>query len=291
MSTILQAQPPPQHRNRIAMGTLLALTALLGFSAHAEATDAPASLSKELSGRELYQRVIDNQLTTSEMEQRTISEDPGGDRQESRFWSRFKDYRVDGQANADGVISKAIMKYTFPQSRRDSGYLFIENHRRENEGYQYSRFRGKVMRMRTREETVFGTDFTLEDIVAARVLDDATYERGPDEVLDGEPVYVVTATYVDEALPQYARSRLWIDPQTFVPLRILNWSHDDVERNMLEVKREHIERHDTSFVPMEVKMTDLRDQTASWLYVDAINANPGIPDTSFEPVRIGRNRR
>ena len=274
----------------IAAGTLL----LIAATAQADEMDAdaaPAVFSDGLSGRDLYQRVLDNNLSTSEMEQRTISQDPSGDRQESRFWSRFKDYRVDGMADADGVISKSIMKYTFPQSRRDSGYLFIEKFRRENEGYNYSRARGKVMRMRTREETVFGTDFTLEDLVAARVIDDATYQREPDEMMDGEAVYVVTVTYLEETLPQYSKSRMWIDPQTYVPLRTLNWSHDHAERNVMEVQREHIERHDTAFVPMEVKMTDLRDRTQSWLYVDELKANPKIPNTAFEPSRIGRNRR
>lgn len=267
---------------------------LLGFAAAASAQEqdlAPSAFPDGLSGRDLYRRVLDNHLSTTKMEQRTISEDPGGDRQESRVWARFKDYRVEGQPNEDGVVSKSVMKYTFPQSRRDSGYLFIEKHRSENEGYNYARARGKVMRMRTSEETVFGTDFTLEDLVSVRILDDATYERRSDEDYDGIRVHVVVVNYLPEFYPQYQKSQLWIDPETWVPLKTINWAHDGTERNVMEAKRCEIQPHADAWVPMEVVMRDLRDETTSWLFPDTLEANPEIPDVAFEPPRIGRNRR
>ncbi len=275
-------------------GWALLLNALVlgALAAHAQ-SDAvqEAPLEDGPSGREIYARVLENSLSSSKLEQRTISEDQSGDRQESRFWARFRDYRVNGGPNADGVISKSLMKYTFPQSRRDSSYLFIEKHRAENEGFNYSRARGKVMRMSTREETVFGTDFTLEDLVAVRVLDDATYERRPDEEIDGFPVYVVMMSYLPESHPQYARSLLWIDQEYFVVLKTLNWDHDGTERNVMEAPRSRIERHDDTWIPMEIVMSDLRDSTTSWLYTDSIEANPDLSDRLFEPARLGRNRR
>ncbi len=244
-----------------------------------------------LSGRDIYAKVLDNHLSSSKMDQRTISEDRSGDRQESRFWSRFRDYRVNGQPDKDGVISKSVMKYTFPQDRRDAGYLFIEKHHQENEGFNYSRARGKVMRMRTSEKTVFGTDFTLEDLVAVRILDDAEYERRADEEIEGVPVYVVMVSYLPESYPQYKQSLLWIDREYLVPLKILNWGHDGTERNQMESPRAKIERHGNAWIPMEVMMKDLKDETTSWLHTETVEPDPELPDRLFQPSRLGRNRR
>ncbi len=251
----------------------------------------PVVFEDGLDGEAIYARLLENKLSTSTMEQRTISEDQSGDRQESRFWARFRDYRVDGRPDEDGVISKSVMKYTYPTSRRDAGYLFIEKYRTENEGFNYSRARGKVMRMRTSEETVFGTDFTLEDLVAVKVLDEATYERRPDEELDGVAVYVVMVTYHPESKPQYMKSLLWIDKEYFVPLKTLNWAHAGHERNVMAAPRGRIERHGDAWIPMEIVMTDLSDSTSSWLYTDKVEPNPELSEKLFDPMRLGRNRR
>lgn len=244
-----------------------------------------------MSGRDIYAKVLENQLQTSAMEQRTISEDASGDYQESHFWSRYRDYRIDGRPDEKGVISKSMMKYTLPHSSRDSGYLFVEKYHAENEGFNYSRGRGKVMRVRTKEETVFGTDFTLEDLVAVRILDDATYERRPDEEIDGAPVYVLMMHYLPASRPQYARSLLWIDKEYFLPLKSVNWGHDGAQRNEMTNPRARIEQHGGKWIPMEVVMKDLRDRTTSWLHTDKIEANPELADRLFEPQRLGRNRR
>lgn len=270
--------------------TLLALGSIFVAAAWSE-DEAPPTFEDGMSGRDIYAKVLENQLATSAMEQRTLSEDQSGDYQEAHFWSRYRDYRVDGKPDAKGVISKSMMKYTLPHSYRDSGYLFVEKYHAVNEGFNYSRGRGKVMRVRTSEETVFGTDFTLEDLVAVRILDDATYERRPDEEFDGVPVYVVMMQYLPESRPQYARSLLFIDQEFFLPLKSVNWGHDGVQRNEMTSPRERIEQHGGKWIPMEVVMKDLRDRTTSWLYTDKIDANPELAERLFEPQRLGRNRR
>ena len=55
-------------------------------------TRPPAS--DGLSGRDIYQRVIDNKLDTAYIEHRIVSTDPGGSVQNLAFWSRFKDLRT-----------------------------------------------------------------------------------------------------------------------------------------------------------------------------------------------------
>ena len=82
---------------------------------------APAARSAEdalpgdgLSGRDIYQRVIDNKLDTSYIEHRIVSTDPGGSEQKLAFWSRFKDLREPGAA-PDGAEGAAMLKESSPQ--------------------------------------------------------------------------------------------------------------------------------------------------------------------------------
>lgn len=246
--------------------------------------------AEELSGKEIYQRMLDNRLRSSHAEQRFVSTDPGGDVQELRFWSRFKDYRVEGGADPSGIVSKTMMKFTYPNDKRDSGYLFIERHRQENDGYHYSPRRERVARVDTSRETIFATDFTLEDVAMARVIDDATYQRLPDERLQDVPVYVVEVNYLPESKPQYSKSLFYIDQEFPVPLQIKNWDLKGLRVNELDLPRARVEVHEGAWVPMEARMTDVREKTQSILYIDKIEANLDVPDRLFEANRLSRNR-
>lgn len=258
---------------------------------HHEETGAPPGLDASLDGVQIYQRVLDNNLRTSYMEQRFISTDASGDSQELRFWARFKDYRSEGRPAEDGTISKTSMKFTYPRDKRDAGYLFIEFYQRENDGFNYSRFRDKVMRVNTSRETIFGTDFTLEDLAMVRVIDDATYARQPDEVIQDVPVYVVEITYKPEAYAQYARSIVYVDPRTYVPLLTRHWNDEGVETKNLEAPLQMIELHDGAYIPMEATMFDLREETKSVLYTDKVEPNVELDDRLFQPKRLAKNRR
>ncbi|NNL84127.1 MAG: outer membrane lipoprotein-sorting protein [Myxococcales bacterium] len=263
------------------LGWLVALLSI-GFG--------PTVAAEELSGKAIYQQLIDNRLRSSYAEQRFTSTDPGGDVQELHFWSRFKDYRVEGGPGPSGIVSKTMMKFTYPKDKRDSGYLFTERHRQENDGYYYSPRRERVARVDTSRETIFATDFTLEDIAMVRVIDDATYERLPDERVEDVPVYVVEVKYLPESRPQYSKSLLYIDQEFPVPLHIKNWDLRGLRVNELELPRARVEVHEGAWVPMEVRMTDVREKTQSVLYVDKLEANPDLHDRLFEANRLSRKR-
>jgi len=285
-------------RKNVTHGTAVALVlaALVLAAPAAFGADAPDEtpeplLSETLSGRDIYAKVLENQLDSSFMEQRMISTTSAGDTQELRFWSRFRDYRVDGQPDGDGIISKMMMRFTYPKDKRDSAYLFIERHRAENDGFNYSRFRERVTRVNTSRETIFGTDFTLEDLAVVRIIDDATYKRLPDEIVQEGPVYVVEVTYLPESVPQYSRSIVYVDPKTFVPLRTRHWNHDGVESKVLEAQRQSIERFDGVWIPLEALMKDNLEETQSILYTDTVEPNVELADRLFAPNRLAKNRR
>jgi hypothetical protein len=259
---------------------LLALTPAVGAVEDAGPGD------DGLSGRAIYQRVIDNKLLTSYLEHRIVSTDPGGSIQNLEFWSRFVDLRTPEAAPEGTVISKTVMKFTEPFDKRDTAYLFIEKKGTEDEGFHYSRQRERVMRIAPSNESIFGSDFSLDDLAVVRHIDDATYERLPDEELQGVPVWVIDVTHKPETDPTYARSMLYVDKATNVPLRTRHWNDAGVEVKQLEIPRNKIKIFAGVWIPLESTMLDLTEDTKSVLYVDRVVANPSIPARLFSPQRL-----
>src|SRR5262245_62679579 len=223
-----------------------------------------------LSARDIYQRVLDNKLDTSYMEHRMVSTDPGGSEQTLAFWSRFKDLRAPGSAPEGAVISKTVLKFTEPFDKKDTAYLFIEKKGGEDEGFHYSRKRERVSRISPAKESIFGSDFSLDDLAVVRHIDDATYERHPDEVIQGKTVWVIDVFHKPESHPAYARSMLYVDKDRNVPLRTRHWNDAGVEVKQLDIPSEKIELHAGVWIPMESTMHDLSEKTQSILYVDRV---------------------
>jgi len=245
--------------------------------------DAPPP-ADGITGREVYRRVIDNKLDTAYFEHRMLSTDPGGSVQTLSFWSRFKDLRTPDEAPAGTVISKTVMKFTDPFDKRDTAYLFIEKRGTEDEGFHYSRKRARrVTRISPAKESIFGTDFSLDDLAVVRHIDDATYERLPDEEVQGKTVWVVDVTHKPETDPTYARSMLYVDKERNVPLKTRHWDKAGVEVKQLEIPKDKIQLFAGVWIPMESTMYDLSEKTSSVLYVDRVVENPEIPDAVFSP--------
>ena len=264
---------------------VLAVCLSLATSARA-IDDAPPANDAALTGRDIYQRVIDNKLNTSYLEHRIVSTDPSGSTQKLVFWSRFKDLRTPDAAPAGTVISKTVLKFTDPFDKRDTAYLFIEKKGGEDEGFHYSKRRQKVMRISPAKESMFGSDFSLDDLAVVRHIDDATYERLPDEEVQGEMVWVIDVHHKPESDPAYARSMLYVAKDRNVPLRTRHWNDAGVEVKQLDIPKQKIQQFGGVWIPMESTMHDLSEKTQSVLYVDRVVENPVFEDSLFAPVQL-----
>src|SRR5262245_26974300 len=265
---------------------LLPLLALLcAFPARASDDALPGD---GVSARDVYQRVLDNKLDTSYIEHRIVSTDPGGSEQTLGFWSRFKDLRTPGSAPDGAVISKTVVKFTSPYDKRDTAYLFIEKKGGEDEGFHYSRSRTRVSRISPAKESIFGSDFSLDDLAVVRHIDDATYQRLPDEEVQGQVVWVIDVFHKPESKPAYAKSRLYVDKQRNVPLKTRHWDEAGVEVKELDIPGDKIKQFAGVWIPMESTMHDLSEKTQSVLFLDRVIENPPIADSLFAPMQLPR---
>ena len=118
---------------------LIAAGALAAISAGAQRADAAQAVTlpdrKEvedalpeggsMTGREIFDRFLENRLHSAVQYQTVISRDPGGNEQTSRFWVRWKDYRDKDKKAVDGVYAKTLVKFDAPDDMRATGFLMV----------------------------------------------------------------------------------------------------------------------------------------------------------------------
>jgi hypothetical protein len=270
------------------MRTLWWIPCWLGLAAAANAETAASRIGKpdaELSGRDVYQCVVDNRFDSYIQNAKLVSGDRGSAVQESRLqmtWSSFRDAQ---QRAVEGVLSKTIVRYSDPFDLRFSGYLVVNNEGRPNDQFVYLNSRRKVRRVNLREEAVFGTDFTFEDIIP-REVEDADYERLPDQALDGRRVYVVNVTPKGHENSEYSKFVIHVDKTSCVPLLTRYWDEKEVEVKQLTVVADKIEDVEGVHWPMELTMRNLQLESFTTLVVEKLDANPKLSRRDFDLRRL-----
>jgi hypothetical protein len=270
----------PQTPPRCALAGLVALL-LLAAPAGA-GTPVP---DPELSGQDVYARVLANRFDTFTQESQLASGDEAGREQSTRLRMHFMDFRDAENQPRRGVLSKTLVQYTHPFDLRHAGYLVIQNHARENDQFVYLPARRQTVRVNLRGEAVFGTDFSFEDVIP-RELEDATYERLPDAAVDGLPTYVVEATPVPHYESEYSKFVFYVDVERFVPLRTRYWDEAGVEVKELRTTRADIRRFDDVFIPTKLTMRHLLHESYTTLEITSLVPNPALPESAFEVRRL-----
>jgi hypothetical protein len=243
----------------------------------------------EVDGREIYDRLIKNRerLATVFQHGRIISEDPGGNPQQTNFWIHAKDYRDINDDAVGGIYSKSLFKITGPYEMRHTGYLYIERDDRDDEQFMYSPNRARTSRVSLKGQSVAGTDFSFDDfLVSLEDIEDATYKRHDDDVVQGVPVYVVEAFVKPESKTSYTRTLSYIEKEHYVALRTFHWNDVGVLSKKVVVPRDKINEFDGAWLPVESTVTDLLEETQSTMYVDKLVPNPEIDDEMFALSRL-----
>jgi hypothetical protein len=262
--------------------------AVLAGAVGASADTAAKRIGKadaELSGKDVYQCVVDNRFRSYVQEARLVSGDRGSAVQESRLTMTWSSFRDEQNRPVEGVLSKTIVRYTEPFDLRFSGYLVVNNDARPNDQFVYLNARRKVRRVNLREEAVFGTDFTFEDIVPHEV-EDGDYQRLPDAEVTGKPVYVVEVIPKPDENSEYSKFVIHVDKDTCVPLLTRYWDEKGVEVKQLTVIGEKIKTVGGVHWPMELTMRNLQLESFTTLLVENLEPNPKLSRRDFDLRRL-----
>ena len=254
-------------------------------SAFADAVDDAPEVGSALTGRDIYQRVIDNRFRSFSQNSRLISADRGGREQETRIEMYWKDYRDDHGNPTRGVLSKTLVKYTYPFDIRYSGYLIQVNDGRLNDQFVYYPSKRKVLRVNLRSEAVYGTDFSFEDVVP-REIEEYGYERLDDEVIETSGVHVVELKPLNATDSEYSRIRVYVDSERNVVLRALYWDAAGVKVKELSALPSEVREFDGVWVTMHTTMRNLLLESHTRLIVTDLVPNPDISQSTFDLGRL-----
>jgi hypothetical protein len=236
-----------------------------------------------LTGRDIYQCVLDNRFESYVQTSLLISGDRGGSVQESRLRMTWRSFRDEG--DKERVLSKTVVRYSDPFDLRNSGYLIINNEARPNDQFVYLASTRRIRRVNLRREAVFGTDFTFEDIVP-REIEDGEYRRLPDAAVDGKSAFVVEVVPLEHADSEYSKFVIHVDKETCVPLLTRYWDRRDIEVKELTVPASSIQEQEGIWWPMELTMRNLQLDSFTTLRVEDLEPNPELAPRTFELRRL-----
>jgi hypothetical protein len=248
----------------------------------AAATDAPPVDPKRLSGRDIYARVLENRFQTFVQHVRVVSSDRGGREQASELDMWFMSFRdARGAPRSGTLLSKSRVQYTAPFDIRHSGYLVIHHLERPDDQFVYRSSERKVRRVSLRGESVFGSDFSLEDVIP-RELEDARYERLEDTEHAGRPCFWVRAVPIDPDTSAYSRFDIKVDRERFVPLHTLYWDDRGIAIKALSADVDSVEQIRGVWIVKRSRMVNLLTESSTRLEVVEIQPNVHIDRAQFD---------
>jgi hypothetical protein len=258
-----------------ACATLGWTLCLLVGSAAADGAAAPSveiPNDANLSGHQIYERVVANRFESFAQDSKLMSADRAGRTQESRFHMKWQDFREKAEGDEKGVLSKTVVRYSHPFDLRHAGYLILSNADRANDQFVYYPSRRRVARVSLRSEAVYGTDFSFEDVVP-REAEDFYSERLPNAVLDGVEVFVVDLSPRDHVDSEYSRIRVYVDTQRSVVVHARYWDDAGVEIKQLLAPADEIRNYGGVYVPMRATMRNLLIDSQTTLVITKIEPN------------------
>lgn len=238
-----------------------------------------------LTGREIYERFLQNRYRRSTQQMRVLSMDPGGSAQTTAFSISLEETRDENDEPINGVLAKMLIEVSAPRDMRNTSYLFIYKDPGPDDEFIYQPSAKRVRRVDLKRTALMGTDYTFDDI-AYHDIDRAEYQRLPDSVIDGTPVYVVESNIEDTRDAAYHKTVSYLEKEHYVPLRVRYWDDHDLEVKEMTAPAEKIRVFGGVWIPTESTMIDLMQQTSSKLLVDTVDFEPNFPTNLFGISRL-----
>jgi len=274
-----------------AIGEELAVEADSASVTPAAQDDTPEA---ELTGEQIYERALANRFHAYVQDLVMQSGDKASNIQKTVLELKYKSFREED----DKILSKTITKYEAPQDVRHLGYLVIRKANGTEDQFIYRPSARRVRRINLRGEGVFGTDFSLEDILP-RELEDATYNRIADEQIDGTPVFVVEVFPTKESDSEYSKFIVYVEKAHYVTIRTRYWDEYEVltkegiaKVSSIEVFEGHLEDGSVKqvWVPRESKMTQLKTGTFTDLNVEKLELDVKLGNRDFSQRTLAASR-
>lgn len=252
------------------------------------ATAAPAT-AEELSGREIYRRMLNNRYRRGIQKIQIVSTDPGGSEQTTVFVASLEDHRDANEEPVDGKNASLLIEVSRPFDLRHTRYLVVSKEPGPDDEFIYRPSERRVRRVDLKGTPLLGTDYTFRDL-AYHDLEGARYERLPDAEHEGVPVYVIEAHVTDTREDRVHRSVSYVEKEHYVPLRVRYWDHYGVAIKEMRAEADSIRNYGPMWIATRSKMIDLLQRTESRSTVLELEADPEFKPMQFSLRRLAQGR-
>lgn len=293
----MRPPPPPirRLRRRLCAAAGFAALALAANPTRAGDPGPPSSAEFEaalprggsLTGREIYDRFLENRFRRTYQKLRVVSRDPGGSEQTTAFALSVEDLR--NEPDKGETRARILIEVTAPFDVRHTQYLMIDNDPGPDDEFVYQASERRVRRVGLKKTPLFGTDYTFDD-VAYYDIEDADYRRLADSEIDGTPVYVIEAFIEETRDIQYHRTVSYLEKEHYVPLYVRYWDDYGVEVKRLTAPATGIRAFGNTWVATESTMHDLFQRTSSTLHVDHVDTEPDFDAQHFTTSRLNKGK-
>ena len=266
--------------------TLLLLIVALAFCSRAAADLSPAlevEVAHEdgLSGREIYDRVVEHRIRSFFLEADLENGNGKGDARRLAFRMIWKDYR----AEHPRVTSKTKIELDWPFDLRFGGVKIEKSRGKPAQYWAYIPETRIIFRLPLRDHRFHGSAFSFDDIIPPEA-EDFLFRRLPDEVVEGHPVYVLELFPKPHTVSDYSRLLVSIDKARDIPIRARYWNTAGLEIREVSFPPSRLEQHGSSWFPMLATVRDLRTDEFSRLRVGRFVANPPLTERDFALHRL-----
>lgn len=197
---------------------------LLGNPAAATAVEqstasaTPATNNPSLSGRQILDEVSKRHDKPYEFEIQEISLIDKTNNVEKREMYRYK-------RDINAQETRHVLVFSAPSGVKGVSLLTWQHQETTDDQWLFLPAYGKEMKRiakNGRKNYFLGTDYTYEDLVSES-RDKFSYERLPDEVLNGMKSFVIKAVAIDPVLQKetgYSSRKLWITQDNFLLMQV-----------------------------------------------------------------------
>jgi uncharacterized protein len=187
------------------------------------------------------------------------------------------------RATREGGARRQMIRVLAPADDRGTALLLIERPGSRDDIYLHLPAFQRTRRIAGSQKngSFMGTDFTYADL-ENRDVQAATYEKKPDQRVDGVDCYRIVATPTDDDL--YGRLELWIRKDNFLAQQIRYY---DTRDRLQKVYRLHdIRQVDGRWVASRSQMWTTRSGHSTFLYLRSLDVTTPISAAELSPERL-----
>jgi hypothetical protein len=260
------------------------LLCLVADAASAETQKAPS----EMSGKEIEQCVQQNFPDDSMVQSvKMLMKDRLGVERTlaaEMFWEKDQQTR----------LSNVLLVFDDPPELRGAAVLVREK-KPQNDMFMFLPELGKTRRITTQmvSGNMMGTDFSYDDFQRMQgMIAGLASEREADEQVGGRAAYVTLARPAADSGSEYERIRSVIDQQTCVPLRVEFFEKGGAgPAKVLTVDPAKVSEEKSGWMPRELQMQDLANETSTRLVIEKLQVSVPIPKKRFSQTELERQGR